>query len=340
MNNSVKRLFRSNEPYIFLIIVILGIAVQIRSGQFFTANNIVDLLSALIVPGMFALGEFLALIAGGIDVSFPALASLSAYAVTKLLLDREYQGNVFLAFVIAALIGAVLGALNGLLIGYLNLNAMIVTLGTSSIFQGIMQGTLRANQLAAIPAGMKAFGTTALFRGSNAETGISSMLPMTFLVFVAVCIVMYLLLRYTIFGRGIYAIGGNPASAHAAGFNVRRTKFLMYIMIGIIASLSGICRVCMMQQMHPTNMLGMEMNIIAGVVLGGVSLIGGRGTLTGCILGTFLIVLVENSMILLGIPTTWSNVFVGLVILIGVSVSAYQTMHVRRAKSMNTKEAA
>lgn len=76
MNKKVKKIFQSNEPYIFLIIILLGIVVQIRSGQFFTANNIVDLLSAMIVPGLFAIAEFMALIAGGIDVSFPALASL------------------------------------------------------------------------------------------------------------------------------------------------------------------------------------------------------------------------------------------------------------------------
>ena len=110
MNKKVKKIFQSNEPYIFLIIILLGIVVQIRSGQFFTANNIVDLLSAMIVPGLFAIAEFMALIAGGIDVSFPALASLSAYATTKFLLDKNYEGNVLLAFVIAIAIGAVLGA--------------------------------------------------------------------------------------------------------------------------------------------------------------------------------------------------------------------------------------
>ena len=128
MSRRMKKAFRTNEPYIFLIIIALGIVIQIRSGQFFTGNNIVDLLSAMIVPGLFAIAEFLALISGGIDVSFPAMASLSAYATTKMLLDMGYEGNVLLAFVIAVAIGALLGAFNGFFIGYLNLNAMIVTL--------------------------------------------------------------------------------------------------------------------------------------------------------------------------------------------------------------------
>lgn len=281
----------------------------------------------------------MSLLSGGIDVSFPALSSLSVFATTKLLLDKGYQGNVLLAFVIAVAFGAILGALNGVLIGYLNLNAMIVTLGTSSIFQGIMQGTLRANQLSTIPNGMKTFGTTAFISATNKINGLTSILPYTFLILIVVCALIYILLHYTIFGRGIYAIGGNANSAHAAGFNICRTKFIMYIIIGMIASTAGVCRTCMMQQMHPTNMLGMEMNIIAGVVLGGVALTGGSGSLLGCILGTFLIVMVQNSMILIGIPTTWSDVFVGAVIIVGVIVSALQSNHTFSVRRSNNKEA-
>lgn len=336
MNKNIKKIFGSNEPYILLIIIVIGIIVQIRSGQFFTPNNGIDLFSALIVPGLFATAEFIAIVSGGIDVSFPTIASLSAYTATKVLLDSGYEGNVVPAFLIAIAVGAILGAINGYFIGYLNLNALIVTLGTSSIFQGFMQGTLEAQQLASIPIGMKNFGTTAFLTGYNKENNLTSILPYTFLILVAVYIIMHFILKYTLYGRGIYAVGGNPISAHTAGFNVKRTKFLIYIIIGVIASIGGVCRVCMMQQMHPTNMLGMEMNIIAGVVLGGIALTGGAGTLAGCILGTFLIVLVQNSMILLGIPTTWSNVFVGIVIVMGVSFSAYQT--IRNKKKVAKKE--
>jgi len=113
---------------------------------------------------------------------------------------------------------------------------------------------------------------------------------------------------------------------------VIRTKMIMYIMVGMIASLAGVIRVCMMQQAHPTNMLGMEMNIIAGVVLGGTAITGGRGTLLGCMLGTLLIVIVENSLILLGIPTSWKSVFTGALIIIGTGVSAYQVILMNRIK--------
>ncbi len=336
MQRFLKKLSRRNEPYIFLVLLVLCVLIEVRSGQFFTPNNIVDKLSALVVPGIFAVGAFMVIVSGGMDVSFPALASLSAYATTKMLLDANYTGGIWLPILISLAIGAVLGAFNGIFVGYFGLPALIVTLGSSSVFKGFMQGTLASRQLAVIPEGMAAFGRSAIFVATNPESGLTSRMPMAFLVFVAVVAVAWFILNRTMFGRGIYAIGGNEVSAHRAGFSVRKTKFWMYVFVGMIASLAGLMRTCMMTQMHPTNMLGMEMNIIAGVVLGGTAISGGAGTLTGCMLGTLLIVIVENSMILLGIPTVWKSVFVGALIIIGTGVSALQVARANRAAARKT----
>ncbi len=330
MPKRLKRLTRQSEPYIFLVILALCLLIEVRSGQFFTANNLVDIASAMVVPGLFAIGAFMVIVSGGIDVSFPALASLTSYATTKILLDAGYTGNIWLPILMSIAMGALLGAFNGIFIGYLGLPALIVTLGTSSVFKGIMQGALNSIQLATIPPGMQAFGTSALFVATNPASGLTSRMPMTFLVFAGVLVLAFFILRYTFLGRGIYAIGGNEASAHRAGFNTKRTKFLLYVFVGISAALAGLIRTCMMQQNHPTNMLGMEMNIIAGVVLGGTAITGGAGTLTGCMLGTLLIVIVENSMILIGIPTVWKSVFVGALIIIGTGISAYQVLRANR----------
>ena len=344
MNKKLKKILGCTEFYVFLLIVVVGLLIQARSGQFFTSNNIVDIASAMIVPGIFAVGIFMVLVSGGIDVAFPALASLCAYATTKLFLDMSYTGSVLLPLLFAIVLGALLGAFNGYFIGYLNLNALIVTLGTSSMFKGFMQGALDSKQLAVIPEGMRTFGTNALLTAYNSDMTLKSVLPMTFIVFVVVAVAVWFIMNKTYFGRGIYAIGGNPAAAKAAGFNVKRTKLFTYTIVGGVSALAGMMRVCMMQQCHPTNMLGMEMNIIAGVVLGGTAITGGSGTMIGTILGTFLIVMVENSMILLGIPTTWKSVFVGAVIVIGTAVSAMQVIRaskaVDKAKAQKAKEGA
>ena len=331
MKKNLKKMLGRTEFYVFLIILLVGLLIQARSGQFFTSNNIVDIASAMIVPGIFAVGIFMVLVSGGMDVSFPALASLSAYATTKLLLNLGYEGPVIVPLLIAGAIGAILGAFNGFFIGYMNLTPMIITLGASSVFKGFMQGALSSKQLAVIPAGMKAFGTSSIYEAYSPTSGLTSKLPTAFLVLLAVILLAWFVMNKTYFGRGIYAIGGNPAAAKAAGFNVKLTKFLTYTIVGVIASIAGVIRVCMMQQCHPTNMLGMEMNIIAGVVLGGTAITGGAGTMTGCVLGTLLIVLMENSMILLGIPTTWKSVFTGALIVIGTGVSALQVLRANKA---------
>ena len=183
------------------------------------------------------------ILSGGIDVSFPALASLTAYATTKMFLDMGYEGSVFLPLIVAVLIGVVLGAINGFFVGYLNLPAMIVTLGTSSVFKGFMQGTLESKQLAVIPTGMKDFGTFAVYTAKNAQSGLSSRLPIAFLLFVAVILIAFFVLKYTMFGRGIYAIGGNESAAYNAGFRVKWTKFLLYVFAGIVASIAGIIKI-------------------------------------------------------------------------------------------------
>jgi len=322
----IRNLTRHNETYIFLAIVIITVIIQARSGQFYTANNFVRLASALVVPGLMAIGAYAVIISGGIDVSFPALASLSVYVTTSVLLDMDYTGGIFIPIVMTCVIGAILGSINGLLIALFKLPPLIVTLGTSSMFRGFMQGALNSRQLAVIPEGMSSFGNAALFVVRDDVTGQTARMPTTFIMLVAVLLIAFLILRYTIFGRGLYAIGGNELSARRAGFNVDLIKFFLYVGVGVTASLAGLMRVCMMTQMHPTNMLGMEMMVIAGVVLGGTAITGGSGSLTGCMLGTFLIVMVQNSLIIMGVPTFWQGVTLGILILIGTGVSAYQVV--------------
>jgi len=331
-----KKLVSRHETYISVVILLLALLIQFRSGQFFTPNNLVDIASALVVPGLFAIAAFMVIASGGIDVSFPALASLSIYATTKLLLDWDYQGGILLPTAMVLVFGALLGAVNGFMIAQFKLPTLIVTLGTSSVFKGIMQGALNSQQLAVIPPGMTDFGKSALFIAKNPVSGLTSRMPTAMIFLLAVLVIAWFVLRYMMMGRGLFAIGGNEVSAHRAGFNVKRIKFMLYVAVGMISSLAGLVRTCMMTQCHPTNMLGMEMMIIAGVVLGGTAITGGKGTLLGCMLGTILIVIVSNSLILLGIPTVWQGFFLGVLIIVGTGVSMFQ---VRRMMSRASHKA-
>ncbi|MDI3548829.1 MAG: simple sugar transport system permease protein [Halanaerobiales bacterium] len=322
----MKKLTRSTEFYIFLVFIALTIFIEIQSGQFFTSNNIVDMLRAMIVPGIFSIGVLMVLVSGGIDISFTAIALLSMYSATKILMIWNYEGNVIMAFIISGAIGLLLGLINASLIAFYNLPTIIVTLGTSSMFIGFMQGILHSRVISDIPKPMLEFSRAELFRVYNKELGVSSGLPVVFLILVALIIIAWFILRYTMLGRGIYALGGDRTAAERAGFNIIAIQFFIYSFVGLISGIAGMTRAIMMANVHPTNLMGMELTVIAAVVLGGTSITGGRGTITGTLLGVALITVLSNSLILMGIPTTWQKVFTGALIIIGTGLSAYQTM--------------
>lgn len=330
MTKLVNRIVRANEFYLFLVIAALALVIQLRSGQFFAANNLVDIANAMVVPGIFAIGAYLVIISGGIDVSFPALASLAVYATTSYLVGVDYQGNIILPIIMVVALGALLGAFNGVFTSQLKVPTLIITLGTASVFSGIMQGALASVQIPQIPPAMNALGKSTLFVATNPKSGLTANMPTTFLIFVFVVAVAFFIMHYTMFGRGILAIGGDESSAARAGFKVKRIKFWLYVIVGMIAALAGLVRTSMMGQMHPTNLLGTEMMVIAAVVLGGTSITGGTGSITGVILGTLLITMVQNSMILLGIPTFWQGFSLGLLIIVGTGITAVRTVRARR----------
>lgn len=334
MQSFLHKMVRSNEFYLFIVILVICLFIQFRSGQFFTPNNLVDLANAMIVPGLFGIGAYMVIVSGGIDVSFPALASLAVYAVTRVLVDQDFQGPWIVPFLGVVLLGAVLGAFNGIFTSRIAIPTLIITLGTANVFSGVMQGALSSVQISQLPPSMEAFGRASLFTATNRTSGLSSALPVSFLLLIAVLVIAFLIMRYTMFGRGIFAIGGDESSAVRAGFKVRRIKFWLYVMVGVIAAIGGFVRTTSMGQMHPTNLLGSEMMVIAAVVLGGAAITGGTGSLTGVMLGTLLIVIVQNSMILIGVPTFWQRAALGFLIIVGTGISAVQLTRRRRRQRL------
>jgi simple sugar transport system permease protein len=320
---NMRRMAKRSEPYVFGAIVLLCLLIQVQSKQFFTGNNLVDLARSMIVPALFSIGAMMVIVSGGIDVSFPAIASLAMYATDRILLNVNYSGNVMLAYAMAAGFGLAMGAVNALLIGVLRLPTLVVTLGTSSLFTGIMQGALAASE-SPVPPSILAHGKEKLFTATNTQLGLTSDMPSQILILLGALLLVFLLLRYTMLGRGIYAIGGDEAAARRAGFNVVGVKVFIYCFVGAMAGVTGMVRASMMMNAHPTNLLGMEMTVIAAVVLGGTRVTGGLGTLTGTMLGVALMIILSNSLILIGIPTYWTRVFTGAVIIIGTGVTAWQ----------------
>lgn len=320
---TLKKLATRPEFYVFIIILLLSLFIQAKSGLFFSNNNIVDLLRSMTVPLIYAICAYLGFISTGPDVSFPLIAALSGYLATQFVFVTGFDGPIFVVFLVAIFFGLIMGSINGFIIAKYNFPSLIVTLGTTSIFSGILLGVFEAGRIK-LPESMIAFGDKSLIEVTNAGTGLGSSLPMTFLIAVSLYILTYLFLNFTMAGRGVFAVGGDETSAERAGFNVKRIRFGVFTVNGGLAAIAGVCYSIESTYFLPTEFAGKEMIVIAAVILGGTRLLGGVGTLTGCVLGTLLLTIVTNSLILIGVPIYWQKFIIGAIIIVGTAISVIQ----------------
>ncbi|HWR24022.1 MAG TPA: ABC transporter permease [Feifaniaceae bacterium] len=323
-NSPIRSILHRNEFYVAMAVLALCIVIGIKNPVFFTANNAVDLLKAAVVNGIMVYAVMLGIIAGGIDVSFPAIAVCSMYITSKLCDTIAYNGPVVFPILLSVCIGTALGAINGLIISMFELPAFIVTLGTSNVFHGLLISLMGAKPVNRLVPPMEAMSKAEIFhvQGEN----YISILPVTFWFLLAIIAIVYVLLNYTMLGRGIYALGGDRVSAERAGFNIKGITIFVYTFIGFASGLAGICHTIQARTCVPTDLMGSELIIIAAAVLGGTNIAGGKGTVLGTTLGLALITIARNSLILMGIPPTAQRAVVGLIIVAGTGISAYQAM--------------
>ena len=318
-----KDIWTRNETLVAGVIMLFCILATLSDPRFLTITTVSDLLRASIVIGILAVGAMLVLVSGGIDVSFTAIAVFAMYSSTVLTLAVWPEMPWPLIFVISLIFGAALGAINGFFIAFLGLPTLIVTLGTLSVFRGFLLTFVGSQRISDLPPAMRDFSRGVLARGTT-EAGNFYSIPWSALALLVVFVVTWVILQKTMLGRYIYAIGGSVESARRIGINVKWIQFFVYVYVGALAGLAGIIYGSVGRMADPFSLVGLELSVIAAVVLGGARLIGGYGTLTGTLLGVALIVIVQNSLIVIGIPTTWQSVTIGLLILLGTGVPAYR----------------
>jgi simple sugar transport system permease protein len=285
---------------------------------FLSLANIFDLLKSSVVMGLLAIGVLLVLVSVGIDVSFTAVAAFSMYVTCRILVAADFSGSFLVALVLAAAVGAGLGLVNAVFISWFRLPTLIVTLGTASVFRGFLLAFIGTAIINNLPDGMVRFSRWTILDGQGETVG----LTVSFFLLLLFAFAAAAFLRYTVAGRGIYAMGGNAEAAERAGFNLNRLRFLLYAIVGVLSGVAGIVHASMMRNADPFDLVGTELTVIAAVVLGGASITGGRGTIIGTLLGVGMMLVINNSLILLQIPSYWQRVAVGLVIIVSTGVSA------------------
>lgn len=329
----MSRLLRRHETMLGGAILALSLAFGLAAPQFFSVAHMFSIARATVVIGLMALGLLVVLIGGGIDVSVSATAVMSMYVSVVTLEAIGYEGPIVLAMLLALVVGAALGTVNGLLVSFLQLPALIVTLGTLTLYRGALLAFVGTDRIRILPAEMVDFARSSLFSVPTAAGGHAS-LHVSVLLFVGLALALAAALRWTGWGRGVYALGDDEETATRLGTPVARIRLTTFALAGALAGLAGLISASLNRAADPFTIVGSELDVLAAVVLGGASIAGGRGTVLGTVLGVVLVTLVGSSLILVGIPTAWRAAFVGMFLLLGVGLPAWRQRRRERQRGI------
>lgn len=303
---------RTCEYGIYITLIVLFVLFAVLNSNFLTSSNMINLLRQVSINGLIAIGMTMVITSDGIDLSVGATLGLTGM-ITALLITSGVPP--FLAIIICLLIGTILGGINGVLISKFKLQAFIVTLATMTIYRGVTYVISDGKPISNIST-----DSILTFIGK----GKIGFLPMPVLIFILAFIIGYFIMNKTVFGRNIYATGGNQVATRLAGIDTDKVKIKVYAISGFLAALAGLILVSRLNSAQPTLGDGYELDAIAAVAIGGTSLAGGRGRITGTLIGVLILGTISNGLNIMGISSFYQEIIKGLIILIAVLIDRKQ----------------
>jgi ribose transport system permease protein len=292
---------------IVIALLLLILVVSIGSDKFLTTSNIMNVLRQTSTLGIMAFGAAFVMIGGNIDLSIGSILSLCALMACKL----TAQGSAA-AILIPLVVGFICGAFNGLLVGQFKFNPFIATLGTMAVFQA----------LAFYYSDGAFLNATDNFFFSQIGKGFFYKVPIPVIILLFFFLIFSYILGKTVFGRQVFAVGGNPECARFSGINNTKITILAYGLSGLCAAISAIIFVSRQMAAQPQMGTGYEFDVIVAIVVGGIALSGGKGTIWGAILGVLFIGILKNAFILLGIPLNYQYVVMGVILIFAVGIDS------------------
>jgi ribose transport system permease protein len=307
VRGGVRRFLSMESAGIYGFLAALIVLFALLSRAFLSFDNFIVILRQISIIGICAFGETLVVIAGGIDLSVGSTVALSG--VIAAVLAKFFMVPVPLAFAVGTLAGAVCGTLNGLLTTRIRIPPIIVTLGTLTIIRGAAFIIVGGNTVFGMPLDYRVLGRSYI-----------GVIPIPVLIMVVIFALFYLLLNNLRFGRHVYAIGSNEEAAIISGVNVKRVKMAVFALSGLMAGLAGAILSSRLDSGQASTAEGLELDVLTAVVLGGVSIAGGRGRLGSVFVGVLIIGILANGMILLNIQYFYQLVIKGVVLLFAVGL--------------------
>jgi ribose transport system permease protein len=296
-----------------LALMLLVLAVFIP--QFRAIGNLTNITRNFSFVGIVALGMTMVILTGGIDLSVGSIWGVSA-VVTASLLTGGWP--LIAAIVTGLIVAAAVGLLNGLCITRLHMSPFVPTLATLSIARSLALIITRGRPISIYGQQQEAF----LWIGGGDILGV----PNPFILFVIMAVIFWILLSRTVWGRHVYAVGGNERTARLTGLNVDRLKVVVYVLSAICAGIAGVVQVSYLSSATADLGTGEELAVIAATVIGGTNLAGGEGTILGTVVGAIILEVLRNGLLLFGVDPYWQGVFVGAVIILAVSVDYFRKL--------------
>lgn len=300
--NRSKQVF--NQLGMLIILALLIVVMSVIAPNFTDSSNILNVLKQSSITAILAAGMTVVILTGGIDLSVGSTLALSG--VISVLLSNAGV-PVVIAMLAGAGVGFVAGAINGYLTAVPKLPAFIVTLGSMTYLRGLAYVITGGYPVVLASEKFKFIGAGEIFG-----------IPTPIYIMAIVYFIMFVVLKYTMFGRHVYAIGGNEEAAHLTGIKVNRTLINVYSISGLLAGISGVVMAGRLFSGQPMVGIAFELDAIAAVVLGGTSFVGGRGRIQGTIIGVLIVAVLTNGMTLLNVDYYWQQVVKGIVIVIAV----------------------
>jgi ribose transport system permease protein len=300
--NLFKKLLHRREAGIFFALVGLVILITCVQPKFLSRDNLFLISRPIALTAIIALGVLFVILTGGIDLSVGSTVGLSGF-VCGLAMAAGF--HPLLAVAVGLLTGAMVGAVNGAIVAYVGVTPFIVTLGMLGAAHGIVLILKQGDSVRDISKTFIAFGNGSVF-------GIS--VPVVILVFIALA--CYLALGHCVFGRRVFAVGGNEKAAALSGINTRGVKFMTYVLSGMLSAVSGILYVARFQSAQADSGKGMELDAIAAAVIGGTSLMGGEGSVIGVLLGATIMGVIRSGLVLMRVSSYWQELIIGTIIVL------------------------
>jgi ribose transport system permease protein len=322
-----RGMLQTQTAYVGIAFALLIVVIWILAPVFLTPRNLLNISKNFSFIGLMALGETLVIISGGIDLSVGSVCALSAVVTMMLMrlmsataVAQVPGATIALAALLAVALAALVGLVNGLLIARIRLSSFVTTLGMLSVARGMTYVLTQGR--AQYPTGPDVVLFTRFANGTVLS------LPAQLVYLLVLAVLMALALRYLVWGRHLYAVGGNAQAAALTGVRVPRVVLSVYLLSGLAAGFSGVLIAGWLGAAPANLATGYELRVIAAAVIGGANLAGGVGGAAGAVLGAALIEVIRNGFVLIGANTYWEEVFVGVIIIIAVMIDQFRTRRV------------